>query len=297
VFWTIPLNGGSTINSEVNQDLLKSLGDASIGRFAADYKFAWAPSGAAIYFERTLGAATNLWRIRVHPKTLQPIAVERLTTSPGSETESSISPDGKYLAFTGESRHVQVWTSLFDARSGKLMGNGRLVTSPGIEAWAPTLSQNGQKMVFGGRRGGKWQIWQKAFSNEEETPIEVIDDSYERGYPVLSLDGTRIAYPRIKLQQTQIVMWSNKSREEEVISSDRDREVYGWSPDGHALLISQWSPDTGRAEVWLLPLGATGADESKARKIAASPDYFLFQAQFSPDARWIAFEAIRNKGL
>lgn len=55
-------------------------------------------------------------------------------------------------------------------------------------------------------------------------------------------------------------------------------------------VISKWDQETRKAEVWLFSL-ATG---SCTKKIAASPDYHLFQGQFSPAGRWVAFEAVRD---
>ena len=56
-----------------------------------DYKFAWAPSGRAIYFEGTFRGARNIWRLTVDPTTLQPTAVERLTMLPGIDAELALS--------------------------------------------------------------------------------------------------------------------------------------------------------------------------------------------------------------
>ena len=49
-----------------------------------DFRFAWAPSGKALFFERSFRGARNLWRMTVDPATLQPTNVERLTTSRGT---------------------------------------------------------------------------------------------------------------------------------------------------------------------------------------------------------------------
>ena len=58
---------------------------------AIDIKFSWAPSGKAIYFERTFRGAKNLWKMTVDPGTSQATAIERLTTGPGLDTHLAIS--------------------------------------------------------------------------------------------------------------------------------------------------------------------------------------------------------------
>jgi len=84
----------------------------------------------------------------VDPETLRALAVERLTTGPGLDTELALSPDGKRLAFTEQSWHVRTWLFPFDATRGQLTGAGRVVTSPGMEAWVPSLTRDGEKLAF-----------------------------------------------------------------------------------------------------------------------------------------------------
>src|SRR5262249_44138968 len=82
---TQPLEGGPAIETKLTPELEKQLKPVeSPGRpeWRLDFRFAWAPSGKAIYFERTVLGAKNIWRMTVDPATLQPRAVERLTTSP-----------------------------------------------------------------------------------------------------------------------------------------------------------------------------------------------------------------------
>jgi Tol biopolymer transport system component/DNA-binding winged helix-turn-helix (wHTH) protein len=290
-FWTIPLNGDAALKSEIDGQLLKQFGDTSSARFVADTSFSWAPSADAIYFERTFNGATNLWKMTVEPKTLRGLAMERLTTGPGNDTSLALTHDGKKLAFSSESRQILIWAAPFNPQSGKLTGNGQAVTSPGIEAWVPTLTPDGKKLAFSGNRGGNSQVWQSEMTSDEATPI-VADDAYTRAYPIWSPDGTRLAYARYKKsgKESKIVVWNEASKEEQVIADEGDYDVYGWTPTGSELVVSRWSDKTSKAEVWLLS-PSTG---SCTERIAASPDYFLFQGQFSPDGRWVVFEAVRD---
>ena len=104
-FWTAPVAGGAPIKSEIPPELSQQIeevvaADNSRGgriyehEWVLDFKFAWAPSGRAIYFERTFRGARNIWRMTVDPQTLRAISIERVTTGPGHDTEFSLSPDG-----------------------------------------------------------------------------------------------------------------------------------------------------------------------------------------------------------
>jgi len=206
-----------------------------------DFKFSWAPSGNAIYFERTSRAARNIWRMSVDPQTLKAGAIERLTTGPGLDTEFSLSPDGKKLAFTGESSRIRAWLFPFDATQGRVSGSGHAVTSPGMDAWQPSLSRDGKKLAFSGDRGGNLELRETSLSDGREVPI-VADDFYSRYYPQWSPDGAYLAYTREEPSgEGQLMMWSSQSRTEEPLttSSRTHGDAQDWSGDGKWLLIGK----------------------------------------------------------
>jgi Tol biopolymer transport system component/DNA-binding winged helix-turn-helix (wHTH) protein len=311
-FWTVPVTGGVAVRSEIAPEIVRQLGEIlSVGRApfepkrsssvhgfgprwfpAMDFEFSWAPSGKAIYFERTLRGAKNLWRMTVDPDTLRATAIERLTTGPGLDTQLAVSADEGKLAFTGETQHVRVWLFPFDASSGRVTGKGIAVTSPGMEAWMPTLSPDGKKLAFCSIRAGKWQLWQKSLVDGREAPIVADDD--RRDLPQWSPDGTRLAYRHEKSStgESQLVVWSSESHNEQPILASSPG-VYDWTADGKWLLASLESSDT-HGEIWLMPVVAAGSHAGpEARKIISDPAYDLFQSHFSPDGRWIVFEAVR----
>ena len=156
-----------------------------------------------------------------------------------------------------------------------------------------SLTRDGKKLAFAGKRAGKWDLWEKSLVDGREAPI--VADDHNRYGPRWSRDGTRLAYIRDQLgTRDQLMMWSSQSRNEEPLTtpSKTYREVWDWSPDGKWLLISQGDSDPHRADLWLLPVVARPQAEAQSRKITSNPDYYLFQGQFSPDGRWIVFEAV-----
>lgn len=302
-FWTAPITGGVALQSEITPELLKQIGEVAAGggiaKWAMDFKFSWASSGKAIYFERTFRGARNIWRMTVNPRTLQATAIERITTGAGLDTEFSLSRDGSKLAYTSESRNIRSWLFPFDASRGRVTGTGQAVTSPGTDAWRLSLSRDGQKLAFCANRAGKWELREKSLPDGQENPV-VPDDHNGRGAPQWSPDGTRLAYVRANLStgENQVVEWSLQSRNEEPLTSGPiDWQVQDWSPDGKWLLINPTNTETHREEIWSLPVAARPYAEAAAQRIISSPVYRLFQSHFSPDGRWIVFEATRNQPL
>jgi Tol biopolymer transport system component/DNA-binding winged helix-turn-helix (wHTH) protein len=292
-FWTAPIVGGMAIRTEIPVELMRQVGVVVSRRewWTTDFKFSWAPSGNAIYFERTSRAARNIWRISVDPQTLRAGAIERLTTGPGLDTEFSLSADGKKLAFTGESNRIRAWLFPFDATQGRVSGSGHAVTSPGMDAWQPSLSRDGKKLAFSGDRGGNLELRETSLSDGREVPI-VADDFYSRYYPQWSPDGAYLVYTREEPSgEGQLMMWSSQSRAEEPLttSSRTHGDVQDWSGDGKWLLISQ------KNSIWLLPVASRANAEAAAQKLTSSPAYALYQCHFSPDGRWIIFQAWRNQ--
>jgi Tol biopolymer transport system component len=262
-----------------------------------DFTFAWAPSGKAIYFERAYRGTRNIWKLAMDPKTLKATAIERLTTGAGPDTEAAISRDGTRLAFTAKSEHVRTWVFPFDVSHSRISGDGQAITSSGGRAVVPTLSGDGKKLAFGVERTGAWELWQKSLVDGRETPISA--DEYVRDSPQWSPDGARLAYQREKHGERQLMMSYAENRIEEPLTTlgkTNWQIVYDWSPDGKALLVSQGG-DSQPFEVWLVPVARAPHAETSARKIISSPTSSLFQPHFSPDGRWIAFQATTDTAM
>ncbi len=298
-FWTVPIAGGVAIKSEIapaiTKELLEVASDATRQDYQTEFPFAWAPSGKAIYSSSSFRGARNIYKGTIDPETLRITAIERLTTGPGPDTEIAVSPDGRRLAFTAESEHIRIWLFPFDARSGHTAGNGKPITSPGMRSADASLSRDGNKVAFFGERAGRMELWGKSIVDGREAPI-TNHDSF--GLAQWSPDGTRLAYWRGKsgTGEGQFIERSAESGIEEPLTalSNRGGPVWDWSWDGKSLLVLQEDSETHRMEVWLLPVPAVPHADATPRKIISDPLYDVYQSNFSPDGRWIVFEAARN---
>ena len=294
-FWTLPIAGGAAVKSTLPSHLVKQLEDVAVAgweqeNWGEDSTFSWAPSGNAIYFERTSRGVQNIWKMIVDPETLQGTAIERLTTGPGHDTDLAISAGGR-MAFTAETQHIRAWVFPFDATRGRLTGAGQALTPPALKvAGGLGLTRDGSKLAFSGNRSGKLDLWQKSLIDGRESPIAV--DDYDRLGLQWSPDGTRLAYTRTNAGGSQVMLWSSQSRNEEPLTTFTQSfwGVGDWSPDGKWILVSGSDGPTREAEILALPVAAAQA-ETASRKIASSPGASLWQTHFSPDGRWIVFEA------
>ncbi len=75
----------------------------------------------------------------------------------------------------------------------------------------------------------------------------------------------------------------------ESLNTSEWAEADSFSPDGSELVYSTFSPATGNAETWLLPM------RSAAQPKRIFPDIpRIFDARFSPDGRWIAYASAQS---
>lgn len=301
-FWTVTIANQEVRKTELGPELAAQLHDVSLRgqpEWEDDLRFRWAPSGDALYFERTLRGAKNLWKLTVDPVTLRATAIERLTTDADLDMEFALSMDGRRLAFTAENPNRGVWLFPFDPIRGRLMGEGKPVTSTGVEASVSALTRDGTKLVYAAMRAGRWELWDKSLVDGQERPI-IADDNL-RGFPTWSPDGRFLAYWHIvpSINREQLFIWSADSRTETPASPASDpgphwtHIAFDWSSDGKYLLDSEVSTTTQMAEVWLRPATAIGNSSDKPRKLASDPTRNLWQPHFSPDRKWIVIEGER----
>jgi Tol biopolymer transport system component/DNA-binding winged helix-turn-helix (wHTH) protein len=298
-FWTGPIeSSGSPVRTKIPKEISQQAEDAAGpgGNWGDDdYSFQWAPTGNAIYLERSFRGARNIFRLSVDPATLQATGIEPVTTGTQNEVELAVSRDGRRLAFTSQSDEVRAWIFPFDPLRGRLTGEGSPATSPSFEAWQGSLTRDGAKLAIASRRGGKWEIWQKSLVDGSENPV-VADDPYLRDEPQWSPDGTQLAYMRRDeaALKDQVVIWDAATREERAVTDWQESIllVFDWSADGRWLLASVENPATHHRAIVKIPV-SHHSGEVEQTVVPADGKTDLYQTHFSPDGRWIVFEAVR----
>jgi len=306
MFWTVPTAGGNAIKTEINPTIEKqvkaptgprvpisfSAAEGAADGIQPEMSFSWSPSGIAIYFESLFSGTINIWKMTIDPGSLRATALDRLTTGPGPDVGVAISHDGKRLAFTAKLQSRRTRLFPFDASKHRLNGEGQPITAAGRAAAFPQLSRDGKRLAFGTPLdNGRWELWQKSLVDGREGPV--ITDDYSRTFPQWSFDGTQLAYNRSNTNEhkNQLMVWSRQSHSEEPLTTS-GAGIYDWSPDGEWVVVSRSSGNS--AEIWMLPLASAPHAETAGRKIASDPKYDLWQAKFSPNGRWIAFNAVTN---
>jgi Tol biopolymer transport system component/DNA-binding winged helix-turn-helix (wHTH) protein len=305
-FWTLPLAGGAVIKSEITTEVERQIKAHAVTL----NNFLWAPTGRYLYFEGVSHGVRNLWRVTVEPQTLRWVAgPDRLTTSPGEDSDIAISADGKKIAFTTRLERTRVWSLPFDPISGQLKGDGRPETRAGIDAWWFDVTRDGKQLAFVTRRADKTErnapretlkseLWKKSLVDGKETILAPADE-YFRLFPQWSRDGSRLAYQRTPPRPgsassgSDLLVLPAEGGEEQLLSSG----LGDWSADGKWFLECCRQSPQGKYQICLTPISTAPAAENARRVIAADPDLDFFQTNFSPDARWIAIQGVKYGGI
>ena len=293
--WTVPQVDGTPVKSEISDEVDNQF----IENAVAAPKLRWGPSGRAIYFEGISRGLTNLWKVTVDPKTLRWVAgPERLTTG-FNDADIALSVDAKRLAFTARTENTRAWSLPFDPRAGKIKGEGQPVTATGVNPVHLNLSSNGEKLLYVATRAGtnNNELWEKSLEDGRETLVTTFNETFNF-FPCWSRDGKRIAYRHDRSccfrDDYLIQVQAAGGGDQQVIASGADDCLWDWSADGQWILVTSDRDSPRRLGVLALyPLSAAPHAERQRRVVTSHPEYNLFQARFSPDDRWVCFNAVK----
>ena len=256
------------------------------------YQFAHLPRqevwlGTRIIFSVWRLSPRNLWATRIDPSTWQVSDVaEQLTIATEEQTWASASRTGK-LAYSARAHKLPLWSLPLDAERGSVRGGPERLTD-GLEYDRyPTISSDGTSICFA-RAGPKGQavLVRNAHTGRERVLVAA-DEGV--GLPVISPDGTRVAYDYYGDSATVEVIPTNGGASERVVSGCRCA-VSGWSHDNRRLLYGH---DNGQRGVALRDVDL---QTGRVRVVASAPDHMLSDASYSSDDRWVLFLDILGDG-
>ena len=286
-FWTQPMAGGTALRSDPGADVQRGL--QQLQPIAA---VKWAPTGDAVYLEAMSQRVRSLWQVDVDAATLQWTAgPTRLTTGVGHDTDASIAADGNRLAFVTRTEVSRLWSLPFDSNTRIVTGEPIPITPANMAVTGFDLSPSGT-LVYIAERPGKsgYELWSRTPGSGEPTLLAEAMDLFG---PRVSRDGTRTAYRATSSDPaSRQLKWRALRGGEERPLPAGVVNPFDWSPDGDRLLSNCPPPTTGSA-LCELPITATSAAES--RPILIDADYNIWQGRYSPDGRWVLFNAQSRK--
>jgi Tol biopolymer transport system component len=105
--WNVSQDGTQTVEYRASPKVAEQLGHLKHHEKA---NFRWGPSGRFLYFEGEVKGVRNLWRMTTDASRRRLIAIDRLTTGPGPDSDLALSADGKRLTYSARSELMRVWS-------------------------------------------------------------------------------------------------------------------------------------------------------------------------------------------
>ncbi len=291
-FATMSVEAGEPpVFSAIADDLLPILREDGL-RLGA---FTWAPSGTHLYFEGRTGDVSNLWRVRVEPRTLEWLdRPERLTLGPGLDRDFAVSPDGRRIAFSSLSERTRLWTLGLEP-TGRLDGRQQPLTSGSVGEYDAAAPRDGLRLAFRTSRGGQQQLWERAVGEGAER-ILLAGPPGMASSPRWSPDGRTLAYARGPATgDGAIGLFDATTGEERIVGVSSPWWIVpdDWSSDG-ATILAACRQRGGNYATCLVAIAA-GAEQADVQMIASDPSRSLICQRFSPDERWISFMAVDSR--
>ncbi|HKY20619.1 MAG TPA: winged helix-turn-helix domain-containing protein [Vicinamibacterales bacterium] len=293
-FWTVSLDGASAVRSAISADVATRLKKTGVSLT----EFSWSPLANALYFEGRSEETVNIWRVGVDPQTQEwRDGPERVTVGGGLDTDISLSPDGQKLAFTVRNESTRLWALPFDPVEGRVLGKGEPITPKDSSAMFPDVPPTGTHLSYRTIRRGRHELHRRSLTGNEHRSLPVTGELHR---PRWSDDGTMLAFRRLMPPPTDgtprrnaVVIMATDGTGERNLTMPALEEVtpYDWSANGRSILASCEQGPPRRMTICALPVDAAPRAKQHARTIAADPDRSLYQATFSPNQRWVAFNA------
>jgi Tol biopolymer transport system component len=277
-WWVTPLSAGPAIKTGALETTrrAKLSGDLQVYPWAL-VASAWQPDGKGLVFSSWSGDSTNLWRISISPKTWKVTGPpQQLTSGPTREESPSVvagANEAIRVAFASMSENFSIWSLAVKANEGKVVGKLEQLTHGAAGALMPTLSRDGNRVVFVSLRPGNQQVWIKNLRTGQESALTASGSI--KYSPALSPDGSLVSFAEGPAWNIYVVPSAGGSPE---MVCEGCGEVTGWSPDGKRII-----GNTVDGRAWVLDLASR-------RKIALlATRHWTYTATFSPDGRWFSF--------
>jgi Tol biopolymer transport system component len=279
-WYVVPVAGGSPVATQARRALLGQNFQAFHGLPDPD---AWVAAGNRIVFHGRIGDSSNTWQMDLSPGSWKVSeAPQRVTFGTTDESAVSVALDGQ-LVFTSRTIGADIWSLPIDADLGRVQGSLTRITQDLADDYDPTLSTDGGTLAFRSRRAGRFDVFLRSLTTGVET---VLTQTPADDVPVISPDGTKVAYSFRQYDKTPIFVVASSGGTPELVCNDCG-EVEQWAPDGREILFATADDPSG---VGLVRVGSL-----PRRDWLKHPGYGIFNARLSADGRWVTFNGRPNR--
>ena len=278
-WWLVPAAGGEPVRLGA-RELFERHGIVRAGTAGSSFPTprAWLADGNQVVFGGAIvGAAANLWQVRISPSDARLVGEPQRLTSGTGEEDPSASQGGR-IAFVNPARDWDIWSLPLDANRAEVRGEPKRVVSGLSDEVYPSISSDGQRLSYVSDRAGNFDIWLHDLETGEDTPITIAPEREHRG--TIPPDGSMISFVRREQDKVNLYVMDLVQRRAKLLVEGVGH-MFSWMPDGKRILY--YTPPPLR---WKTVDAETGG---QANVDLTHPDYQPSTLRFSPDGEWLAF--------
>ncbi len=270
--WAVPVDGGTPVDTGVFRRGRQQ------GLIVITMPPAWAAD--SIFYSAAGRQGVHVWRQRVSP-TLEAIGTSEAMTPGGDWAYCPTTARGR-LSFVGTHADINLWSIAIDAGTGTADGPLRRLTRGAGFISHLTLSESGRSLAYfaAGTSGGELHV--RDLESGADTVIGVGPD---RGFPVISAEGERIACSALvpgPPVQRPVLLTSVATGEMRLVCEDCGGRPRQWL-DERTLVIETFGAG-------LNAFLALDTRDGSPRPLLSSATRRLSNPRVSPDQRWLAFD-------
>jgi Tol biopolymer transport system component len=186
------------------------------------------------------------------------------------------------VVFSSFTENADIWSLRVDTRRGVVTGPLERLTENAAVDVQPSISGDGSRVAFTSNRAGNYDVFTKDLERGDEVPVTISATFESR--PALSADGSLVAYNEGPIEKRRVLISSLRDAAGPVAANVCDDCFVPWD----------WSPDNRRLLYWPQNrkwIGLLDVQSRQTATILAHDPYTLLRASFSPDGRWIVFNA------
>jgi eukaryotic-like serine/threonine-protein kinase len=271
-WWVIPAEGGTATKT----GLIEALDDNELEGCIVD---AW-PELDRVLLAGRVTETWNIWAWPLSPGSWQARDGGQPLTTGASLFLYSAAREGVLVA-SALQVGVDVWSLPVIADEGRASGPLERLTRTASVKSNPSVSADGRHVSYATDRPDGKAVWSKSLDGGGE---HVVAEAIRYPpYPLISRDGSRIAYRRwMAAQPVMEAVGSNGEPAERICGGCRVPVPQSWSSDGRWLV--HMDADSARYQIAALNLTS-----GESVVVLRHESHSLFHGDLSSDSRWIVF--------
>ncbi len=271
-WWVTDLDTGAVVETGANA-AFRDVGFSSVSQ-APD---AWTKDGAGVLMSATFADSRNIWRVPISLKDWKVAGVpQQLTFGATVDVEPSVA--GNHLVFASLAGKLDVQSLSLDADRAEPHGTLERLTDDAFAHTYPAVSPDGGTLAFSLQKSVNRDIWIKDLKTSQQNEVSLPPGPSFN--PNFSPDGDTLAYRM--LENDISVGYAVSLRAGGTQTICENCSDYGWSSDSKRLALVGKSP----ARVSILDIATR-----RRTPLLEHAKYLLWNARFSPDDRWVSFNA------